>query len=57
MRGRPRYWILDSRSLSVCQKDTFLSFLLSLCIALMSCYLSFNTVALSQLSIRESEML
>lgn len=57
MRGRPRYCILDSRSLSVCQKDTFLSFLLSLCIALMSYYLSFNTVALSQLSIRESEML
>ena len=44
-------------SIGVCQKDTFLSFLLSLCIALMSCYLSFSTVALSQLSIRESEML
>ena len=38
MRGRPRCWILDSRSLGVCQKDTFLFFLLSLCIALMSCY-------------------
>lgn len=57
MRGRPRCRILDSRPLSVCQKDTFLSFLLSLCIALMSYYLSFKTVALSQLSIRESEML
>ena len=57
MRGRPRCWILDSRSLSECQKDTFLSFLLSLCIALMSCYLSFSTVALSQLSIRGSQML
>lgn len=57
MRGRPRCWILNSRSLGECQKDTFLSFLLSLCIALMSCYLSFSTVALSQLSIRESEML